>query len=434
MKILLSVMLVALLVVSLFAGCKAQDTAAVTSAAEEPAAAAEATDAAVADEPVTITWMDYNGYALDEMDAVFDELAAEGIIVKAEHVANDYTTVLNTKINSGDIPDIFITEAGPLNEVYAEYTYDLSNEPIKDLFADWALKSTMVGDELIGLPVNVETFSLIYNKDLFKQAGITELPKTQSELLAVCKQLEANGITPFSDGYKEWWVVFQHQVSAFMMAGGDTPEALAEKLTSGELSFADMPYMSNYLDFIDMSVEHGLPKPLETDWETEEVNVATGKAAIMHMGQWCEPTLVGANPDVNVAFLPMPVSEDPSMASVSSNVSWVVRVSDTCQNKEAALRVIEYFLTSQSGLNYTVGLSGWTLALKETPMESQGMLTASANDIIAQSTPYAWANTAWPSGFSEGAGQIIQSYIAGTKTRDQVFSDLDALWAELSAS
>ena len=314
MKKIISIFLVVVLISAIFTGCNVADQ----EMASDDVGEVTGEVSEEVKEPITIKWLDYNGYGLEEMDEVFAELAEEGIIVEVEHVANDYYVVLNTRINSGDIPDIFITEYGKYGAEYAEYTYDLANEPIVDQFADWAIEANYVGDELIGLPLNLEMFSIIYNKDLFEQAGITELPKTQDELVQVCDQLVAAGITPFSNGYKEWWVLFLHQSSAFMMANGDTPQELADKLNSGETSFAEMPYMSNYLDFIDISVKYGLPKPLETDWETEEVNVALGEAAMMHMGQWCEPILTEANPDVNVAFLPMPISDDPAKAAISS--------------------------------------------------------------------------------------------------------------------
>ena len=357
----------------------------------------------------------------------------ENIEVEVQHVANDYTTVLKTKINAGEIPDVFMTGAGTDNVTYAEFSYDLSNEPIVDKFLDWALDFCRVGDKLVGLPANIQSYALIYNKKLFADAGITEIPKTLEELENVCEILADKGITPFSNGYKETWVVFQHQISPFIMAGGGTPDEIASKLTNGELTFDTMKYFNNYLDYIDLTVKYGLPKPLETGWEEQEVNLAVGKAAIMHMGEWCEPVLVKANPDVDVAFLPVPVSNDPNDARISSSVSSVLKVSSTSKNKDAAIKAIDYFLTSESGMNYTVVDSGWVLLLKDVPVEPDGMLVNSVNEILSDSSAYSWADTAWPDGFSEGGGKIIQAYIAGLKDRSEVGKELNDLWLELSS-
>lgn len=427
-----------MVVAMILTGC----TGAKAPAADEPAATEEvqATEAPVEKEevveeeaePITLTWMDYNGYALDEFDTMMAAVEeAFGIKLEIQHSANDYTTILDTKINSGEAPDIFVNVSGADTDKYAEYSYDLSNESIIDKFMDWTLDACYSGNKLVGLPVNVETFGLIYNKDVLENAGITELPKTQSEMLVMCQELEAQGMPAFSNGYKEFWVLFNHQVSPFVMAEGYTNQEVYDKISSGELSFTTMKYFDNYLDFIDMSVKYGLPKPLETDWETEEVNGATGKAAMFHMGNWCEPVLVDANPDVRVGFLPMPIAEDPSLSRLSSNVSWIIKVGEESEHKDKAIQVIDYFLTSDAGLDYTVNKMGWVLTLKDNPLTPQGMLTASAQEINAEIAPYPFGLTVTPDGFTQQAGVILQNYVAGLVTRDEVKAELDALWADL---
>lgn len=386
---------------------------------------------------VTLTWMDYNGYNLEIQDAVLHELKdTDNINVEIQHLANDYTTQLKTRINAGETPDIFITTAGTDNETYSEYTYDLTGKPVLNKFLDWTLEYVKHNGRVTGLPVNIESFALIHNEKLFAQAGIQELPKTMSELEAVCKNLQAQGITPFSNGYKEFWVIFQHQVTpfmgAFMEKEGITPKQLAEKLESGEISFETIDYFDKYLDYIDLTVKYGQPKPLETGWEAEEVAVATDKAAMMHMGAWCEPVLKKANPDVDVAFLPTPLSVDPSDARVSSSVSWVARISKTSDHIDEAIKVVDHFLTSDSGLNYTVKESGWVLPLKNVPVEPEGLLVTSVKQILADSEPYPWAFLYWPSGFNEAAGSIMQAYVAGIKDRDEVKKDITEKYLELS--
>ena len=383
-------------------------------------------------EAVTISWLDYNGYALDVMDAIFVELADQGINVELQHSANDYSTILKAKINAGDTPDVFVTESGVSNFTYAEYSYDLTGEPIMDKFLDWAVEACYADDKLVGIPVNIETFGIIYNKDVFESAGIAKIPTTQSEMKQVAMDLKEAGYSAFSNGYKETWVLFTHQASAFLMSSGLTPNEMADQLTAGELSFTEMDYFDRYLDYIDMTIEYGLPKALETDWETEEVAGATGKAAMFHMGNWCEAILTGANPDVNVAFIPMPVSEDPSESKVSSNIAWVAKVGADTKYKDEAITAIDHFLTSDSGLNYTIKNNKWILAQKEVVLQSDGMLVSSVNEIAKTSDPYSWAYTAWPDGFGDQGGVIIQSYIVGQKTREEVCIALDELWADLT--
>ena len=57
--------------------------------------------------------------------------------------------------------------------------------------------------KLLAMPLGLEAYSIAYNKDLFEEAGIEELPTTITELREVCEQLEAAGIQPFINAYTD---------------------------------------------------------------------------------------------------------------------------------------------------------------------------------------------------------------------------------------
>lgn len=60
-------------------------------------------------------------------------------------------------------------------------------------------------NEIVGVPFNASTYTLFYNKRIFKKAGISRPPATYTELFADCEKLNAQGIIPVSmgasDGY-----------------------------------------------------------------------------------------------------------------------------------------------------------------------------------------------------------------------------------------
>ena len=102
---------------------------------------------------------------------------------------------------------------------------------------------------------------LIYNKKLLADAGITEVPKTTAELDDAITKLEAKGITPFANAYKEWWVwkhIFQHFVNA---AAEDANIRLKSWLAN--LSPARRPLKitrclyNNFFNFIDILLSTG---------------------------------------------------------------------------------------------------------------------------------------------------------------------------------
>lgn len=156
---------------------------------------------------ITLQVFDAHAYGLDEyaeMAKKFEE-SHPGVKIEVQHASNDTNTLLQSRINSGDVPDVFDVESGTAAQKYYEYAYDWSDEKeILDKFNEAAL-DTGKDDEgnIMSLPWTYENMGLIYNKDLFEKAEITELPQTMDELEAVCEKLDAKGITAFALPAKE---------------------------------------------------------------------------------------------------------------------------------------------------------------------------------------------------------------------------------------
>ncbi|MBJ8193127.1 extracellular solute-binding protein, partial [Bacillus cereus] len=90
--------------------------------------------------------------------------------------------------------DIFTNEGYQDRDTWLEYLEDLSDQPwVKDL-DDFARKPMTVNGKIYGQPMHLEGFGFVYNKDLFKKAGITKLPQTIDELEEAAKRLKAAGL------------------------------------------------------------------------------------------------------------------------------------------------------------------------------------------------------------------------------------------------
>ena len=139
-------------------------------------------DSADSGEEITLKVFDAHAYGLDEyaeMAKKFEE-SHPGVKIEVQHAANDSNTLLQSRVNSGDIPDVFDVESGTSAQKYYEYAYDWTDEKdVLDKFNEAALDTGKDADgKIMSLPWTYENMGLIYNKDLFEKAGITELPKT----------------------------------------------------------------------------------------------------------------------------------------------------------------------------------------------------------------------------------------------------------------
>lgn len=381
-------------------------------------------------ETITLSTFDANPYApeeFEEMVSKFEE-AHPGVEVEIQHAANDSKTLLQSRVNSGDIPDVFAVQSGSVAEMYYEYAYDWTeDEEVLEKFNEDALaRGTDENGSVKALPWFYENMGMLYNKDCFEKAGITELPVNMDELETACEKLEAAGITPFALGAKEVWVLSQ-MASHFIIDKSLDGDGTNEALLSGELTFDELPHFQNVFKLLDLAVEYGPDKPLEIDWETSENMFANGEAAMIQMGDWCQPTLDSFNPDAQVAFLPMPVGDTEDETTVLSASNWVLMVNKDSENLELAKEYLVYILTSEEGVDWICNDMKLVPCAK-TDKEVNAMLANDAKTYIDAGRTNGWLHTIAPAEYNEVCGAYLQAYMTGGMTKEEVTQGFQDLW------
>lgn len=97
------------------------------------------------------------------------------------------------------------------------------SKPLIEKFNEDYLKNSQAADgHYYQITYGGGIIGLIYNKALFQQAGITELPRTTNELAIVCDKLYSAGITPFChfspEGYYQYFsdaLIYQYDREAY---------------------------------------------------------------------------------------------------------------------------------------------------------------------------------------------------------------------------
>lgn len=422
----------ALLCVSLAASAAAcggpasPSSSATQSPAEESSAKEEVKD-------MTLTVLDANAYGLDEYDKLLKEFqdAHPGVTVEVQHAADDHVEVMATKINAGEIPDIFTMQVGSQASGYYEYAYDFKGDSILDKFYQDAVTS-VTDDEghVYGLPWNYENMALIYNIDLFNQAGIKDLPRTLKELEDVCKKLKEAGITPFANGNMDAWVL-SHVGGHFIATQDADPRKTVKALTDGSLTFEGMDNFKNLFTFADLMIEYGPDKPMEIGWEESENMLANGQAAMIHMGDWCEATLLEFNPDAKFAFMPVPASDNADDAYVLSNISWQYMINKDSENLDMAKEFANFLLTGDSAMKWVAETLGVVSATKG-DFEVAGTLARAASTYIAEGQTRPWNHILWPNGYNDKFGGAIQGYMLGQASAEDTMKQMDTDWASLA--
>ncbi|NOU92176.1 extracellular solute-binding protein [Paenibacillus sp. LMG 31456] len=431
MKKLTIISLIAILVLSVLAGCAKTETA--------PSPGGTNAGGAAGGKNVTLKMFQFKveiAEPLAKLAAEYEK-ANPGVKIQIDTVGggSDYGAALMAKFNSGDKPDIFNNGGFSDLDKWIEHLEDLSDQPwVKDMVT--VAKEPMTKDgKLYGQPLNLEGYGFIYNKDLFTKAGITELPKTLTQLDAAAQKLQASGVTPFVNGYAEWWVLGNHFVN-LPFANQPDPNAFIDSLNKGTGKIAGNQAFENWVKLFDLQLKYGNKNPLQTDYKTQVTEFATGKAAMTQQGNWTQLQITQTNPNIKVGFLPMPISDDVAASDklpVGVPNNWVINKNSA--NKDEAKKFLNWLVSSDIGKKYITEEFKFIPAFTNIPADEK-ILGPLAADIIKYSKDnktMSWNWFKFPGGeaSSKKFAATMQAYVAKQKTKDQMFDEFQKTWDSL---
>ncbi|WP_191562598.1 ABC transporter substrate-binding protein [Metabacillus idriensis] len=392
-------------------------------------------DSKSGDEVVTLNFFQFKVEIADQLQEMIKEFEAEhpNIKVKLETVGGgaDYGAALKSKFASGEEPDIFNNGGFKELELWKEKLADLSGEPwVENVLPIGKVPMTDTDGKLYGMPVNLEGYGFVYNKDLFEKAGITEPPATIDELKEAAKKLEAKKITPFSAGYGEWWVIGQHLLN-IPFAQQEDPEAFIAGLYDGSEKFADNEQFKQFKEVLDAELKYANDNPLTTDYNTQVTLFASGETAMLQQGNWTENMITEINPEINMGFLPIPISNDENAGRLPVGVpnNWVLNKNS--ENLEEAKLFLEWMVTSETGKRYITEEFAFIPAFDNIEPNGLGDLGQSILDYSKEEKTIPWTWFKWPDGANKEFAAAIQEYAAGKIDYDTLLERFQQTWDNL---
>ncbi|WP_163101965.1 ABC transporter substrate-binding protein [Peribacillus alkalitolerans] len=426
MKRLFLMALSLLLVVGIIAGCSSKNTSSNDKTKDDPK---------TEDEVVTLNLFQFKVEIAEPLQKMLDEFEAEhpNIKVKLETVGGgaDYGAALKAKFASGEKPDIFNNGGFKELELWKEHLADLSNEPwAKHVLPIGKVPMTDTDGKLYGMPVNLEGYGFIYNKKLFADAGITEPPTTISELKDAAAKLKDAGITPFSAGYGEWWVIGQHLLN-IGFAQQDDPIAYIEGLYDGSEKIVGNEKFKQFKEVLDTEIKFANENPITTDYNTQVTLFASGKTAMLQQGNWTENMITEINPDMEMGFLPISISDDDSADRLPVGVpnNWVVNKNSE-HLKEAKL-FLDWMVSSETGKRYLTEEFAFIPAFDNIEPSGLGDLGQSILEYSKADKTIPWTWFRWPDGANKEFAATIQEYAVGKIDYDTVLQRFQDTWDNL---
>jgi raffinose/stachyose/melibiose transport system substrate-binding protein len=363
------------------------------------------------------------------------EKAYPGVTVKLEAIPlESLRTSLQTQLRGPNSPDVFAWGSGPAYAgalAKAGLLYDLTSAYAKYKWPiyEGAKKQVTFDGKIVGVPGEMETVGIYYNKKIFSDLGISE-PKNLADVEAAAQKIKAAGKIPFAVADKEGWEG-SHWLSMALSSrvGGQGILDLLEGRTSW-----NSPDVIAALSIWQKWNKAGFfpPTPTGVTYDNGNALFYSGKAAMVPTGSWLVNDLEAA-PEVkfDVGYIPFPSESGGGIWSVGLGSG--PYISANTKNPTAALAFVNWLVSPEHGRwvvenlktipPYPVDTSGLKVSplfgqvLKNIADVSGGSSDLGAN-IDVQSTDV----------FNNAMFNGVQALLTGKKTPEQVAADLDAAY------
>lgn len=263
-----------------------------------------------------------------------------GTTVRFEGLTN-YASDIMVRLSTRNLGDVLLLPNNMKNESLPNYF-----EPLDDaLFDGMRFEDFKAYDgKRYGLATGISTSGVVYNKDAFRRAGITEIPVTLDQFYEACEKLKQAGIIPVYLNYGAKWPLMHWGEDLVSYMSGDS--GYLNKMTETDEPWSEESAWGEAMAIVRKLIEKGYAEDelMSNQWEASKRELASGKAGMYLMGNWVINQLVtaGADPEA-IGFFPFPYDNgDTRYAPLSPD--WLVGISKFSENKELASEWIDYFV------------------------------------------------------------------------------------------
>lgn len=436
MKKLISMILCVVLVMGVAAGCGQEPAPAESPSASAEVSASPSAEDTASGEPreaelnIMMSFPQYmdqwQTYADQFAQKMLDEQNIKATVNLEMPSSDQYESVLQARLTGDDAPDLYTIHCNILDS-YNEggYVTDLSSQEFTSKLYDDVKNTVKTDGKVLALPIESQAWGVLYNKAIFEDCGL-KVPNTLDELANACTVLKEKGYTPFELAFQEQWVP---QLMTALTLGGyvsGTGTDWLERMYSDEGSYSEVGDIFNVIDLI---MENGTDRAMETGNETGGADFANGKAAMWVQGTWSANTIMEVNPDMQLGVFALPVTDDKACTLINYSTSTTLVVCPQSEEMELALAFVNYVLddNDSSALFESCGFN---------PIASCHNYEVSS--WVKEATAFVEAGRSYedlvlPNSVTDEQGKLLQEYYTGNVTKESIIQQLDAAFKEANA-
>lgn len=383
----------------------------------------------------------YKTQWIDAMDKVKEMYLAKNPQVKdiefeIVHSGN-YWDNLKGKLASEDMPDIMQMNPGNILKDWSPHLLPLNDLDVLGELNESSVQDGNLDGSQYLVPMGIEGFGIAYNMKLLNSAGVQEVPKTWDELVDACEKLEAAGIQPFVNHYKETNLTFVKHFSMLSpLYMDDTKSFLDDMLAGKDMNLPENEYYNKFMDFLDLTMKYGNQDAINVDSNTaQNIFFSEQAAMISDEGSWMTPSINSTNPELAgyVAQGAIPLTNDEKRNKLSIFATNLC-VSATSKNAEEAKKFISWFVSDPECLDFMMNEVANMPAAKSVQVDPEvlGLLAEDVKDYIDAGMASVYLGPYIPDETYTDTGALFQKYIAGMIERNECLTKYNQLWIDAS--
>lgn len=341
---------------------------------------------------------------------------------------------------AGNAPTLIMGDPTDLPKLQDKLA-DLSNEKwVKDI-ANLSTMALVKSDKkLFAFPMTVEGYGLIYNKALLDKAKVDPASiKTIKDLDNAFKKVESAGIGVVTVGPMDWslgahllvigYAAYTKNFTAF--------DKFVSNLKAGKVDLAKINTMNGLISTFDLLKKYNInaKDPIAPSYDIVNEQFSSGKAAFYFMGNWVWPVIEKITKSTAFGYVPIPISnnaKDYGNNGIPVGITKFIGI-DTSQNSKeqqaAAKKFLDWLVYSSSGQDFIINKASIIPAFKNITLELKDPLSKSIKEYMIKDNallfPFCPPDH-WPK-----VGPIMQKYLAGKSTKDELFKGIQEYWKNI---
>ena len=308
------------------------------------------------DVTTTIKWLHHKTDRQE--DGTIDNYIAEfnkvypNITVQTEAIT-DYAEDALLRLSSGDWGDIMFIPAidkAELSEFFIPFGTTEEMDKYINFPKQWEKDGICYG---IGYMGNAQ--GVLYNKKVFEEAGVKDVPKTPTEFIDTLQKIKDNTDSiPLYTNYAAGWTMGAWDAYLGSITDGDNTW-FNQKFVHTAAPFADPGDGTgayNLYKILYDAVAKGLIEEdyTTTDWESCKSMLNKGEIGTMVLGSWAVAQMkeAGENPD-DIGYMPFPITVD-GVQYATAGPDYCYAISkDVDADHQAAAMVFVKWMVEESG-------------------------------------------------------------------------------------